>query len=421
MQEEHLPENTNIEEEISSMIASLGFRYGYDCLKEYLYDYTNKLEQISELNRLLLLMDAEQNAEGYSKVVGDVMDATQAYYSYLGTLPEDLRRFFFRLSESPLAGGNPIDELHTLLDLPVPAEMSLLPSIQSIRPKTYIMQVDAITNQLTNLTGRDRFKVGSKGKQPIQTTVTLDIPEHMKIEGGAALSTYDKSIINGVTSLLESGNPIFSIPMLYHAMTGKQNPTIDEVLYEELSTKLEKMRRLMLTIDLTEESRAKYLPHGKGTELDIENLTIEGYLLPLNKMSGVINGKKTELYQLITNPPLYTYSKLKRQLASVPLFLLNAPVNNNSTTIPLKTYLLQRIEMMKNSRNAIRSTIILYESIYSELEATDASKTKKQRIREYTGKILTYFVENRYIGGYMEFKKGRSVAGIKINLPETNR
>lgn len=388
--------------------------YGVDIFREHLVAVTAQLGEISTLNERLA-EEATSGGLAYGEVVNSIMNATRDYYAYLGTLPEEFRRFFLLLSDDD-APADALGEINSILDISLPRNASLLPSLQTIRPKTYIMQIDAITNQLTTLGGRDRLRVGTRGNQPVKTTVTLDIPQHMRIDGGAVLTTYDKSIINGVTSLLESGNPVFSIPMLYHAMTGKQNPTVDEQLFEELSGKLEKMRRLVISIDLSEENQARFITDENGEPLSVEHVMIEGYLLPLNKFSGVINGKKAELFQLIQNPPLYAYSKMKRQLASVPISLLNAPVNNNSTTIPLKTYLLQRIELMKNGKNSIKSNTILYDTVYAELGDQNANKTRKMRIRTYVCTILDYFIEQGYLKGYEEYKKGRAIAGVKLEL-----
>lgn len=401
-------------EEINAMIR----KYGRDELARRILAYAAHIERISDCNRNLSNPATELDDKAYNDAVSHIMEATQEYYRYLGSLPEDLRKFFLTIYEATGDGSGSGDTETDLISALFGVETPLprTPSMQAIRPKKYIMQIDAISNQLPVLADSNQLKVGARGNQPIKTAVTLDIPEHMKIEGGMVLSTYDKSIINGVTSLLECGNAVFSIPMLYHAMTGKPNPTVDDQLFEELGGRLEKMRRMMLSIDLTEESRASFISDENGDPLDIQNLTIEGYLLPLNKLSGVINGKKTELFQLLDSPPLYTYSKLKHQLASVPISLLSAPVNNNSTTIPLKTYLLQRIELMKNKNNNIRANNILYESIYAELGDADANKTRKMRIRGYTTTILDYFIEKGYITRYSEYKSGRSIAGVTIQL-----
>lgn len=391
-------------------------KYGQQEINSKIAEITDRLNKINHLNARLPDIDTDKDSESYNMLVTEILTATQNYYHYIGNVPEDIRKVILRMID--MNDEDAQEEADTLREygINMPRERSSLLSMQAIRPKNYIMQIDVITNQLAFINDRKDFTVGRRGKQPITTTVTLDLPEHMKIEGGQVLSTYDKSIINGVTSLLESGNTVFSIPMLYHAMTGRQNPTVDENLHEEIATKLEKMRRMLLSIDLSQESEAQYITDEDGNNLEISNLTIEGYLLPLNKVSGVINGKKAELYQIIQHPPLYSYSKLKRQLASVKISLLGAPVNNNSTTIPLKTYLLQRIELMKNKKNKIVSSTILFEAIYQELGAGDANKTKKMRIRNYTAAILDYFISQEYIAGYSEFRKGRSVAGIHIEL-----
>lgn len=409
-------QNTVSEQPNASLLTPLVAKYGHEDLAHRITEYTDKLGLISQLNQQLASLDPDKQEDIFSQTVQKIMLATQDYYTHIATVPEDLRRFFLLVADIKNSNDVTIEEINALIDTDINFESTPLLSSQSIRPKNYIMQIDAITNQLANLGEQTQFNVGKRGNQPVTTTVTLDMPDHMKIEGGHSLSTYDKSIINGVTSLIECGNTVFSIPMLYHAMTGKQNPTVDDQLYDDISGKLEKMRRMLLTIDITKESEAQYITGINGEELKIEDLTLEGYLLPLNKVSGVINGKKSELYQIIQHPPLYEYSKMKRQLASVSISLLGAPINNNSTTIPLKTYLLQRIEMMKNKKNSIVSYVILYNSIYQELGALEANKTKKMRIRTYTNTILDYFVEQKYIQSYSEFKKGRSITGINISL-----
>lgn len=406
-----LPELKGQASAIKQQVPSLLKAYSNTELKNRVVEFSAKLSHISLLNHTI---GAQQSCEAsYSRTVKEIVSATQDYYTYIGTLPDDLRQFFLSLAN---ASDTEIQDLAELLETSVALDRSSLLTAQAIRPKSYIMQIDTITNQLATLGEQTQLRVGGRRCKPVLTTVTLDMPDHMKIEGGRQLSTYDKSIVNGVTSLLESGNTVFSIPMLYHAMTGRQNPTVDENLYEELSAKLEQMRRMMLTIDISEENEAHYFTNEKGETVELQNLQIEGYLLPLNKVTGLVNGKKAELYQIIQHPPLYSYSKIRRQLASVNISLLGAPVNNNSTTIPLKTYLLQRIELMKNQKNKITQTKILYESVYSELGASAANKTRKMRIRNYTTTILQYFTDQSYIAAYSEYKKGRSVAGVDIFL-----
>jgi hypothetical protein len=382
--------------------AAIQDQYGREQLHEWMSEFKQRQLRVWALSQKLESLS--DDTPEYTEQIQQVLDETRDYYRFLGKLPEGPRGYLLNLA---------FEEITRDVDSSGKIDG---PTYHSIRPRNYIMQIDAITNQLASLGGETQLRVGKQGDQPVLTTVTLDMPDHMRIDGGGTLSTYDKSIINGVTSLLESGNTVFSIPMLYHAMTGKQNPTVDEQLYEEIGQKLEQMRRMMITIDLSEEKEAHFITDENGAQVEIRDILMEGYLLPLNKVSGTINGKRTELFQIIQHPPLYTYSKMRRQLASVRISLLGAPVNNNSTTIPLKTYLLQRIEMMKNTNNGITRQNILYESVYQELGATEAGKTKKMRIRAYTTTILSYFVEQGYIAAYAEYKTGRTVSGVRIEL-----
>jgi len=393
--------------------------YGPERLRDAIAAYAEKRAKANECHMRLAALDEERNEHALEQALRDVAGATQDYYDFIASLPGDMRRFLLRCQE--LAdddnGAAAIEEFASLFNSPHTQLLSPgLPALQSIRPERYIMPLDAISNQLANLGERSQVLVGRRNGQPVTTMVTLDIPEHMTIEGGGNLSSYDKSIINGVTSLLEGGNMAFTVPMLYGAMIGRPNPTVDTQLYDELSGRLEKMRRMMLTVDLTEENEVRSVLRPDGESVSLEQWQLEGYLLPLNKFTGLINGKKAEVYQIIQHPPLYSYSKAKRQLATINMSLLRAPLNNNNTTIPLRSYLLQRVEGMKNMRNKLVSNTILYASVYQEVGAQDADKTRKMRIRKYTGVILNYFVQQNHIAAWAEFKRGRTVAGVNIQL-----
>ena len=411
--------NTTASGQIVPLVWELQKKYNDPAIHSNASAFFVLYKRIADLNETLGGIVAEEQQEEYNQTVQKIVEATQDYYTLTGVLSEQERRQFMNMASGRGAfeAESGLEELRELMEeLPSRGAPHLL-SWQSIRPQNYTMQMDAISSQLASLGGDTRLQVGRQNNQPVLTTVTLDLPGHMHIEGGQQLTSYDKSIMNGVTSLMESGNTVFSIPMLYHAMTGRQNPTVDEALHEEIYEKLELMRRMMLTIDLSEEYRAKFI-ESQGTDEndEVSQVSLEGYLLPLNKITGRINGKRTELYQLIQHPPLYTYAKMRKQLASVHISLLSVPVNNNSTTIPLKTYLIQRIEAAKAQTFHADNVMVLYDSIYNELGANDAGKTKKMRIRTYTEKILDYFVEQKYIKAYHAYKEGRAISGINVIL-----
>ena len=356
------------------------------------------------------MMDAmSKSTQNPEKAEEILAKATAKFYSIISSVPTDLLTFekvLFVLSRQNALPAQWKDQFPTT---PAPAAQGML-SIQSIRPTSYVMQVDNVFRNLPQLEGETVVYAGRKGRKEINTLVSLDLPEQFELEGIGQMDAYDKAVLNGVNSLFENGTQNFTIPMLYHAMTGKENPTVDEPALKELQRRIERMRRTLITIDLSEEIKAKYL------DMEITNPTVQGYLLPMNLIRARINGRPVPVYHVLDMPPMLAYAKLKRQLATVPLSLLNAPLNNNSTTIPLKNYLISRCESMRNPNNRMKSNKILFSAIYEELGEQDANKVRKKRIRDYTEIVLNHMIDQKYIKGYTLTKSGRVIDGIEVKL-----
>lgn len=340
----------------------------------------------------------------------DMAQATASFYEVICSIPTDLLTFLKLIFYLVRHQKESLPDHWAEKFEKKPAPQSNLMNIQSVRPVNYVMQVDNVFRNLPNLQSQNTVYAGRKGRKEINTLVSLSLPEQFALEGINQMDGYDKAVLNGVNSLLANGTVNFTIPMLYHAMTGKENPTVDEGLLQELQRRIEQMRRTLITIDLTEELQAKYL------DVDITQPQVQGYLLPLNLISARINGRPVQVYHLLDVPPMLAYAKMKRQLATVPLSLLNAPLNNNATTIPLKNYIIARCESMKNGNNRIKSNKILFEAIYAELGEENANKVRKKRIRDYTEIILTHMIDHNYLKSYTLTKKGRSIDGIEIRL-----
>ncbi len=336
----------------------------------------------------------------------EMAQATAAFYEVICSIPTDLLTFLKLVFHLSRHGSLPPHWAERFEKKPPP--QSSVVNIQSVRPTSYVMQVDNVFRNLPHLQSQTTVYAGRKGRKEINTLVSLSLPEQFALEGIAQMDGYDKAVLNGVNSLLGNGTVNFTIPMLYHAMTGKENPTVDDGLLQELQRRIERMRRALITIDMTEELQARYL------DLSITQPQVQGYLLPLNLISARINGRPVQVYHLLDVPPMLAYAKMKRQLATVPLSLLNAPLNNNITTIPLKNYLIARCESMRNSRNHIKSNKILFEAIYAELGEEQANKVRKKRIRDYTEVILTHMIEQHYLKSYTITKNGRVIDGVEI-------
>lgn len=422
---------SSIESSPEALLQQLITQYGQEQLQNYFLEVTSLSQElnqkITQLDQYIAKINQDPSStDPYNQKVFELAQETSKlaadYYQRITDLPEDIRKFLLSTNFDKTEFVEQIFQSETtgeLLKKPVPAPPDqllkrLLPALQVTRPKAYVMPVDAISNRLAQLRNFNRINVSSRKKNTVYTAVTIDSPAHMQIDGNLKLTNYDKSIINGVASILESGNTNFTIPMLYHAMTGKENPSLDAALIDELRARLDIMRRLMITIDLTEEVKEHLIGQLPADAEGIESFTIEGSLLPLNKYTGIINGQKSELYQIIDTPPLHNYAKMKNQIATVPISLLKAPLNNNNTTIPLKNYLITRIEGMKNPHNRLKQNKILFESIYRELGVQDRDKKIKKRIRDYTEIILKHFISEGYIRQYDILKEGRTIRAVQI-------
>lgn len=280
-------------------------------------------------------------------------------------------------------------------------------------PSQYSVLTDAISRNLARLLpDENEVYVGTapgKDKRSISSVVTMDFPSAIQVEGGY-LTSYDKAILNGVSSLLLAGTFYFTIPMLYHAMTGIENPSMNAAATENLRSRLEYMRRTMIRIDCTDEAAAHFLGD------DVQKFVISQYLLPMGRIEAVLNGREVVAYYLMDKPPLYQYASSKRQLSLVDLSLLSAPLNNNASTIVLKNYILSRIEGMKNPRNHLVSHKILFASVFQELGEPEPTKLRRKRIRDYTETFLDYLVTKQYIRSYRLTRDGRTIDGVEIRL-----
>jgi hypothetical protein len=99
----------------------------------------------------------------------------------------------------------------------------------------------------------------------------------------------------------------------------------------------------------------------------------------------------------------------------VPLELLDTKeaTRNTEEIIPVKEYLVRRIEIMKNDRTM--SNKILYDTIFEEVGIVITNKKQRTRIREYITAILSLWkTRDKYIKNFNEYKEGNAFKGIEI-------
>ena len=191
-----------------------------------------------------------------------------------------------------------------------------------------------------------------------------------------------------------------------------QNISDDAI--DKIVESIEKMRRIRLTIDFSQEAAER--------NVNISSCKMDDMLLSLKrvrmKTSGKLGGTKITAYKFNSAPILYDYiQKVSKQIATVPIQRLQTKkaVRNTDSVIKIREYLIKRIELLKNKHNNICNPHITYDRIFKECQI-DASDNKQSiRYKEQIGKILDVFVQQNYIKGYQEYKSGKRKVGVKVD------
>lgn len=291
--------------------------------------------------------------------------------------------------------------------------------LDCINPSSYIMPNNKLVNTLTkhNLESLSQasLRVSREGSPQVLTKVSINYDDKNILidDKDKRFTPYDRAVHNAVCSLSEAGNSNFTPDRVYRAMNGLiEGEYVKPQAIEAIIKSIDKARRIMCTVDYSDEMRAR----GK----DAEKYQVEGYILAAEKITLKTGGREVEGYKLLKKPLLYEYAQATGQVITVPMELLNTKEAHKTTqelTI-LREYLIRRIEIMKNSkdkRKVSQSNCILISAIFDELDLGNPTKEKAKKIRDISGKLLTYFKQLKHIKNFEFYKEGRSFKGIKIS------
>ena len=377
--------------------------------------------------------------------------------------PEDYKNVFSALfghfieRENPAAGA-----AETIL--------ANLPLLQSLNPAAHTMPNNTLANALQTdhliehpeeAQGWDLTVSNAKNRRreiTAFTMVTYDPGNTGITITDANLTEYERQVSDAIVSLWieatkEKLPPVFTPDMIYRAMPGggeKASPQQRGAI----TRTIEKFRRLHITVDATDEMRARGLiGPDKTFKLD------DFYLSAVHAEYKAKNGGQTvNAYKLNTEPIILTYSKMTKQILTVPAeFITIEKVKKNPVTKATEKsgellmmnaerqamtgYLLRRIAIMKRdnekAKDALRSynnrrrrdktleekplaafktqsDIILFDSIFDDAGIKITSRDKALDNRNFCFDVLDYQKVVRNIKGYEKQTKGRSITGVKI-------
>ena len=279
--------------------------------------------------------------------------------------------------------------------------------ITSKVPDSFVQTQDNVSNALTTdlMDESERIleleKKKGRKKSSYITKITITY-EGVDIQNRYGFSAFDQEVHDSVVSLYLAGNEYITPAMVYRAMTGKtESEYVHDDRVQEIERSIDKCRFSQLKIDAVEEAKA----------FGYDQATYSGNMLNADKVEIKTGGHRVTGYKLLAEPLLYRYTKASNQISVVDIKLLATPITKTIDIIVLQGFLLRKIEAMKN----VNSERILYFSdIYEHLEAENATRQKKEKIRKFCKEILEFWIQKNYIKQYCFNNKGRVIHSITV-------
>lgn len=233
-------------------------------------------------------------------------------------------------------------------------------------------------------------KTGSKKQVNVTFTINFEnLGDDVKIT--RSLDPYDKAVYIAISALYNSGQTIVSPQMIYHAMGYTQNPAKSDL--DKINQSITKMMGALIFLDNIEEITAGY-----------EYPSFVDYnssLLPAERWTGFINGGRTETaIHLFREPPMMTWARERRQITTISLQLLQAPLSKTPRNLALQDHLIWRIARAKNGKGKKK---ILYSDIYEKLgiqPTGEKDRNARKRIQKAAVDLLKHYKARGWISNY---------------------
>ncbi len=272
---------------------------------------------------------------------------------------------------------------------------------------------DVIKAEIIECIEQESTECLDKGLQNMATryTISYEKYEGLEIKTTAKLTQFDREVIDAVATLATEMK-IISSASIYRIITGRTKENdVSAGQKKKVVEAMKKCANCRITIDITEEFKKNFnIPEG-------EQLSLDEALITFAKINHKSANGVNEYYKIFAIPPLFRFAETFGKVSSIPLGLINTPVNKTDIVLAIQGFLLRSIEDAK--QQSTTSFTIPWETIYKFAEVDQASstqRTQKKRARENTARILTFWVENGYISGYdpSVITEGKKITHLKI-------
>lgn len=228
-------------------------------------------------------------------------------------------------------------------------------------------------------------KRGSKKEISILYSINFDnLGDEVTIS--KRLLPFDKRVYIAVSALFNAGNNVISLTQIHYAMGNTSRPKAGQL--QRINEAIKKMNGAAITVDNSQEIAANY---------KYIQFKYEGSLLPLERIEASVNGRLTDAaIHIFREPPVITFAKKRNQITTIPVKLLQSPMNKTDANLQLEDYLLERIS--REARGKGKTARLLYKTIFNHAGISTAKQ--KQRAPEKIEKYLQYYTETNFIKGY---------------------
>lgn len=270
----------------------------------------------------------------------------------------------------------------------------LLPRATAIKPTKAGYPLDKINGYIWGLLGENTHgqltfametKARQKKKQELNLVYSFDFSA-LEEEGAKVskrLTPTDKRVYIAIAALYNAGAEKITLTQIHEAMGNTGKPSKNQLA--RINESVYKMARAWITINDAAEHRAysydidEHRADGKGWT----GGKYDGPLLPIERGQVIVNGQLAEAaIHLFREPPMLTFAKLRNQITSIDIKLLQSPASKTEGNLLIEDYLLTRIAKARRSKQAEK---ILFATLFKQTHIED----KKQRQRA-PGKIETY-------------------------------
>ena len=251
-------------------------------------------------------------------------------------------------------------------------------------------------------------------KKQILTNVTLslELPEGAQI--ARPITFYDRMVEDAIGNLFDQGFSKITPEMVYRQLNGtKGAKQVSATAAEKIDRSIRRLARTWITIDFTEQLQA--LTKDKLQKGEIQGNIVNANNILLKFADGTVKSG----WQIKDAPKVYTYSKIIRQIATIPTALLDTTQATRSTEeiIAARYYLIAQIERIRRKPDNPK---ILFDSLFEAIGDTTALENrviKKRRIDAITA-ILEHFKAVQYITNFEITKeRGGRIDGVIIAAP----